>query len=225
LRAGAGDLVATDIFKLGAGFNAELALRIETEEILVSGLRPGEVAEAALVNFAFGEQRAEAVAAGGILAAEKFILADGVVEGFLILEDAAFFGEEVGDGGNGGVGTGRGGIAMVNGAVGVENAIVLEAGALLLRAAFERFAEAFGAGEGRGAGGRVLRSGGECRQARRGKQGESQDTEARGIGPGGQHRGSDSALHRRPGGRVSASERGSRTFTPQKTLLIIGASR
>src|ERR1019366_7136038 len=62
--------------------------------------------------------------------------------------DAAFFGKEVGDGGDGSVGFGRGGIGVVDGAVGVKDVFVLKAGALLFGAAFESFLESLGAGEG-----------------------------------------------------------------------------
>lgn len=149
--AGGCDFVAMDVLQFGAGFDGECVLRIEAEEVLIGGFCAGQIAEIALVDFGFGEERSVAEAGGGILMAEEFVLADGVAEGFLIFEDAAFFREEVGDGGNGGVGFGRGGIAVVDGTVGVKNALVLEPGALLLRAAFQSFLEALGVGEsGRG---------------------------------------------------------------------------
>lgn len=149
-------MIAVDILQFSAGFDAERVLRIEAEEVEVDGLCLIEVAEVTLKDFAFGEQRAEAIAAARILATEEFVLADGVAERLLVLKDAAFFGEEIGDGGDGGVGFGRGGIAVVDGAIGVEDAVVLQARALLLRAAFESFAEALGVGKRSGSRGRIL---------------------------------------------------------------------
>jgi hypothetical protein len=137
-----------DLAELGASFHVQRMLRIEAEEGLIERLSLAEIAEVALVNFGFGEQRAEAVTAGGILMAEEFILADGVVEGLFILEDAAFLSQKIGNGGDGGVGLRRAGIAVVDGAIGIEHVLVLKAGALLLGTTFEGFAEALGVGEG-----------------------------------------------------------------------------
>ncbi len=129
------------------------------------------------------------------------------MEGFLILKDAAFFGEQVGNSGDGGVGSRRGGVGVVDGAVGVEHAVILEAGTLRFGAAFEGFAEALSVGECGGAGGGIL-SGGHSkgRTDDAAEDRDERDAEVRGrqmrrvrrVGPGGQHRDSDSSLHRRP---------------------------
>jgi hypothetical protein len=197
LVAGFCDLVAADVFEFGSSLYAEWALRIEAEKILIGRFCLVEVGEVALVNFGFGEQGAEAVAAGGILTAEKFILADGIAESFLILKDATFFGEEVGDGGDAGVSFGRCGVAVVDGAIGVEDTIVLKAGALLFGSAFEGFAETLGVGEVGGSGCGILRGGDRRGSERENREGEEAETGR--IWRGGQHRGSDSALHRRRG--------------------------
>jgi hypothetical protein len=128
-------LLAMDLAELGASFHVQRMLRIEAEEGLIERLSLAEIAEVALVNFGFGEQRAEAVTAGGILMAEEFIL-------------AAFLSQKIGNGGDGGVGLRRAGIAVVDGAIGIEHVLVLKAGALLLGTTFEGFAEALGVGEG-----------------------------------------------------------------------------
>lgn len=195
--AGFCDLVATDVLEFGSGFCAERVLRIEAQKILIGRLGLVQVGQVPLIDFGFCEKRAEAVAARGILMAEKFILADGVAEGLLILKDAALFSEEVGDGGDGGIGFGRGGIAVVDGTVGFEDAVVLEAGALLFGAAFEGFAETLGVGEVGGSGGGILRGGGRRGGERKNRKGEDAETDR--IWKGRQHRGSDSALHRRRG--------------------------
>ena len=193
------------------------------EEVEVESLRHGQVAEVALVDFAFGEERAETVAAGRILAAEEFKLADGVVEGFLVLEDAAFFGEDVSDGGHGGIGAGRGGIAVVDGAVGFEDVLVLEASALLLGAAFEGFAEAFGVGEGGEIGPRsIARLGG----TRRAEQNAMKRTQARAALGRGDNVGDRTArcIDGR-GGRVSGVRSAGAVCVLPRTLLIIGAGQ
>ncbi len=104
--ADVGDFVAANIFELRAGFDGERVLRIKAQEILIRGFCVGKIAEVALINFSLGEQRRVAEAAGGVLVAKEFVLADGVAESFLILKDAAFFGKQVGNGGDGGVGFG-----------------------------------------------------------------------------------------------------------------------
>jgi hypothetical protein len=157
LVAGFCDLVAADVLEFGSSLHAERVLRIEVKKILIGRFRLVEVGEVALVNFGLGEERAEAVAAGGILTAEKFILADGVAEGFLILKDAAFFGEQVGDRSDGGVSFRRGGIAVVDGTIGVEDVVILQASALLLGSAFEGLTETLGVGEIGGSGCGILR--------------------------------------------------------------------
>ncbi len=141
-------LFVCDRAEFGAGLGGESIARIEAQEGLVDGFCLRGLVQVALEDFAFSEQGAEAKAAGGIFVAEKVILADGVVEGLLVLKDAAFFGEQVGDGGDGVIGFGRGGIAVVDGAVGVEDALVLGAGAIVFRAAFEGLAQTLGMGEG-----------------------------------------------------------------------------
>ena len=92
--AGFCDLVATDVLEFGSGFCAERVLRIEAQKILIGRLGLVQVGQVPLIDFGFCEKRAEAVAARGILMAEKFILADGVAEGLLILKDAALFSED-----------------------------------------------------------------------------------------------------------------------------------
>jgi hypothetical protein len=71
------------------------------------------------------------------LHAQEFVLADGVVEQFLIGEMAPFFGEELSHGENTGIGFRRCGITVVDGAIGIENAVVGELGALRFRTGFE----------------------------------------------------------------------------------------
>lgn len=93
---------------------------------------------------------------------------------------------------------------MVDAAIGGEDTVVLEAGTLLFGAPLKGFAEAFGVSKGGRAGTGIL-SGGECRGCKppRAKQDESQDAGKHRSRPGGrrvggQNRGSDSTLHRRP---------------------------
>ena len=121
-------------------------MRIEPKEVLIRGLCLFRVRQVALINFPFCQQSTEAVPGAGILAPQKFILADGVVQRLFVLEHAAFFGEQIGDSGDGGIGFGRARVAVVDRTVGGEDAIVLQAGALLLRAAFESFAQTLGNG-------------------------------------------------------------------------------
>ena len=148
-----------DFTQLGVGFAGERVAWIEAEKFRVGIAGLGEIAEIVLPDFAFGEQGAEAEAAAGVLSAEEFVLADSVVEVFVVLKDSALFGEQIGDSRDRGVGFGRGGIAVVDGPIGVENAIVLEACALLFGAPLESLAKTLSVGEGCGAEAAVLRGG------------------------------------------------------------------
>ena len=95
------------------------------------------VVQVAKVNVSLGEQRVGAITAAGIFTAEKFVLADRIVEGFFILENAALIGEQLGDGEDAGVGLGRGGIVVIDGAIEFEDAFVVAPGALIFGAGFE----------------------------------------------------------------------------------------
>jgi hypothetical protein len=102
------NLVAANVVQLAAGLGAERILRIETQKILVDSLRLLQVAQVALVDFPFGQQGAEAVAAAGVLVPQKFILADSVMESLVLLKDAPLFGKQIGNGGDRRIGPRRG---------------------------------------------------------------------------------------------------------------------
>ena len=162
LRARCGNQVAANVVQLAAGLCAERILRIKSQKVLIDRLRLLQVAQIALVDLAFGQQSAKAVAAARVLVAQKLILADGVVESLVILKDAALFGEQIGNGGDGRVGPEDGGIAMVNSTVGVEDALVLQASPLLFGTTLQRFTEPLSVRESCRSRGRIL-GGGERR--------------------------------------------------------------
>ena len=112
-------------------------LWVDLEKLLEFLLGLIAIEQVVAVDLTLGEEGGEAVLAGRILQAQKFVLADGIVEQSWLGEMAAFFGEELGDGENTGIGFGGCGIAVVNGAIGVENPVVGEPSTLRLRTAFE----------------------------------------------------------------------------------------
>ena len=57
--------------------------------------------------------------------AKKLILSDRVVQGLLVIEEAALFRQQVGDGGHTRVRLGRGGIVVIDRAVGIQYALVI----------------------------------------------------------------------------------------------------
>ena len=121
------------------------ALGVELEELLKCFLGLIAIDQVTAVDLTLGEEGGETVAAGGVLRAQEFVLADGVAEQFLIGEVAAFFGEKLSHGEHTGIGFGRRGIAMVNRAIGVENPVVGKLGALRLRMGFQGRTQALGA--------------------------------------------------------------------------------
>jgi hypothetical protein len=200
-----GDLFAVNVFELGARLNGERVLRIKMEKVLIGGFGVGQVAQVALINLGFGEQSAETEAGSGVLMPQEFVLADGVAKSFLILEHASFFGEQVGNRCDGGIGFRRPWIAVIDGTVGIEDVFVLQARALLFRPPFESFVETFGPCES----GRRLRCerGRGCCEAERCQQ---KKAPADGMRSGGQHRRSGVALHRRQGRPSSTGHRSTR---------------
>ena len=217
------NLVAANVVQLAAGLCAERILRIETQKILVDSLRLLQVPQVALVDFPFGQQGAEAVAAAGVLVPQKFILADSVVESLVLLKDAPLFGKQIGNGGDRRIGPGRSGIAMVDGAVGVEDPLVLQTRPLLFGPALQRFTQPLSVREGCRPRGRRLRS---RSQSRHRQNRERKNARTRRVRTGGPHRGSVSALHKRPNRpRSSTLPPNAREpcVTPPKTPSIIGA--
>ncbi len=87
-----------------AGVRAEIAVRIGADEFTELGGGLFAVAEIVVENFGFDEEGLNAQAAAGILLAEEFVLADGILKQFGFGEEAALLGEQLGNGGDGGVG-------------------------------------------------------------------------------------------------------------------------
>ena len=85
--------------------------------------------------FAFGNERAKGIA--GVLHTKKCILSHGVMQEFGVGEEAALFGEQLGDGQCAGVGFGCCGIAVVDGAIGIEHPLIGGPGALRFWTIFE----------------------------------------------------------------------------------------
>ena len=149
-----GGVFGANFFESGAGLGCERAAGVFLEAGLVGGLGGGAVVQVVQLDVGFGHEGVGAVAAAGVFAAEKFVLADGVAQGLVVVEETALLGEQVGDGEDAGVGLGRGRVVMVDGAEEVEGALVVAFAALVLGAAFERLEGLFGAvvgGGGRGA--------------------------------------------------------------------------
>ena len=118
------------------------------------------------------------------------------MESPVILKNAPLFGKHIGNGCDGRVGPGSGGITMVDGAVGVQHAPVLQTSPLLFGPAFQRFTKPLSAGESCRPRGRILRSG--ERRRSQGRKRQKKAARTRRARTGGPHRGSDSALHKRP---------------------------
>ena len=126
-----------DVVQLELGLLCQRALWVDLEELLKCFLSVIAIAQVTAVDLTLGEEGGEAVAAGRILHAQEFVLADGVAEQSLIGKVAAFFGEELSHGEHTGIGFGRSGIAVVNRAIGIENPVVGELSTLRLRTGFE----------------------------------------------------------------------------------------
>ncbi len=69
--------------------------------------------------------------AAGVFAAEKFILANRIVERLFISEKASLFGEQLGDSKDTCICLGRGGIIVIDSAVKIEDTFVIAPGALI----------------------------------------------------------------------------------------------
>lgn len=129
-------------FEVGASSGSRRVARVLLQESLIRCLGRRVVVQIVKVNISLGEQCVGAITAAGIFTAEKFVLSDGIVEGFFIFENAALIGKQLGDGEDAGVGLGRGRIVVIDGAIDFEDALVVSPGALIFGAGFERLAGA-----------------------------------------------------------------------------------
>jgi hypothetical protein len=151
-----------ELFEVRAGLGGFGIVRILLEESLVGGLGFGSVVQVAKVNASRGKQSIGAIATLRIFTAEKFVLANRVVEGLFIFENAALLREELRDGEDAGVCLGRRWIVMIDGAIEFEDVFIVAPGSLVFGARRERLPGKLGLGIGRG---RRLMSRGEGSEA------------------------------------------------------------
>ena len=127
-----------------AGVGGELQMRIAVNDFLEGFPRFIVLVQIILIYLADGEQGVEAILAAGILTAQELVLRDGGAQGLLIVEGAAAFGEQLGDGHHAGIRLAAAGRGVVDAAVGIHDALVLAARTFMLRQAVELFAHSLG---------------------------------------------------------------------------------
>ena len=127
-----GDLMrgTVDLVQFDPRLFREGVLRVGFEEQLKLSSGRVAIADVVPVDLALGDERGEAVTAAGILLAEEFILADGVVQKFFVGEEPALFSQQPGDEKDAGIRFGRRGITVVDGAICIQNPLVVETGPL-----------------------------------------------------------------------------------------------
>ncbi len=101
--------------------------------------------------FALGDLSAIRVA--GILHPKECILTQGVLQQFLVGEEAAFFCQQLGNGQGASIGFGRCGVVVVDGAVGIEHPLVGGPGTLRLGTGFKASRRCWARSKGSGVGG------------------------------------------------------------------------
>ena len=94
------------------------------EKLLKCQFGLGRVFEIILVDLADGEQRIKAVAAAGIFPAQKLVLADGGVQGLVIVKAPAHFRQQFSHGNDAGIRLGRSRRAVIHAAIGGNHALV-----------------------------------------------------------------------------------------------------
>ena len=84
------------------------------QKLLKGGSRRFGIVEIVFVDFADGEQPVEAVLAAGILAAQKFILLDRLIQDFVVVETPSHFHQRLGHGNHAGISFGRSGRSQID---------------------------------------------------------------------------------------------------------------
>jgi hypothetical protein len=137
-----------DLVQLAARLLCEWVLRVGFEEQLKLFSGGFAIADVVPVNLALGDERGEAVTGAGILLAQEFVLADGVVQKFFVGEEPALLCQQPGDDKDAGVSFGRCRIAVVDGAICIQNLFIVETGTLGRRTGLQCFLQAFCAVKG-----------------------------------------------------------------------------
>ena len=137
-----------DLVQLAARLFRQWVLRVGLEKQLKLSSGGFAIADVVPVNFALGDERGEAVTGAGILLAQEFILADGVVQKFFVGEEPALLCQQPGDDKDAGVSFERCRITVVDGAICIQNLFIVETGTLGRRMGFQGFLQAFSAIKG-----------------------------------------------------------------------------
>ena len=145
-----GDLMrgTVDLVQFDPRLFREGVLRVGFEEQLKLSSGRVAIADVVPVDLALGDERREAVTAAGILLAQEFILADGVVQKFFVGEEPALLCQQPGDDKDAGVSFERCRITVVDGAICIQNLFIVETGTLGRRMGFQGFLQAFSAIKG-----------------------------------------------------------------------------